>query len=69
MNQLQHGPGLIGLFLSRLRDSGIIFQLNSSFVIVQLDLSRCLKLILYHNSSKMMYICNYCCYYYYYYYY
>ena len=27
-------PGVIGLFLSRLRDSGIIFQLNSNLVIV-----------------------------------
>ena len=41
-----------------IRDSGIIFQLNSNLVIVKLDLSRCLKLILCHNSSKMMYICN-----------
>ena len=32
--QLQNGPGVIGLFLSRLRDSGIIFQLNSNLVIV-----------------------------------
>ena len=45
-------------FLSQLRDSGIIFQLNSNLVIVKPDLSRCLKLILCHNCSKMMYICN-----------
>ena len=44
--------------LSRLRDSGIIFQLNSNLVIVKPDLSRCLKLILCHNLSKMMYTCN-----------
>ena len=31
---LQNGPGVIGLFLSRLRESGIIFQLNSNLVIV-----------------------------------
>ena len=29
---LQNGPGVIGLFLSRLQDSGIIFQLNSNLV-------------------------------------
>ena len=29
-----NGPGVIGLFLSRLRDSGIIFQLKSNLVIV-----------------------------------
>ena len=51
-------PGVIDLFLSRLRDSGIIFQLNSNLVIVKPDLSRCLRLILCHNFSKMMYICN-----------
>ena len=50
--------GVIDLFLSQLRDSGIIFQLNSNLVIVKPDLSRCLKLILCHNFSKMMYICN-----------
>ena len=49
---------MIYIFLSRLRDSGIIFQLNSNIVIVKPDLSRCLKLILCHNFSKMMYICN-----------
>ena len=55
---LQNGPGVIDLFLSRHRDSGIIFQLNSNLVIVKPDLSRCLKLILCHNFSKMMFICN-----------
>ena len=30
ITQLQNGPGVIGLFLLRLRDSGIIFQLNSN---------------------------------------
>ena len=58
---LQNGPGVIGLFLSQLRDSGIIFQLNSNLVIQKLDLSRCLKLILCHIFSKMMYICNCTC--------
>ena len=51
--------GVIDLFLSRHRDSGIIFQLNSNLVIVKLDSSRCLKLILCHNLSKIyLYICN-----------
>ena len=31
---LHSAPGVIGLFLSRLRNSGIIFQLNSNIVIV-----------------------------------
>ena len=51
-------PGVIDLFLSRLWDSGIIFQLNSNLVIVKPDLSQCLKLILCPNFSKMIYICN-----------
>ena len=46
---LLHVRALLDLFLSRLRDSGIIFQLNSNLVIVKPTLIRCLKLILCHK--------------------